>query len=160
MIKQLFLFFVMTLCALGAHSQEGAQDFSWRDGAPEMYVAANTQLIISATSACNTGGEAFKDFISRFRKDISFRNQRLKFGEMDYYFNNFEDFRLIKGFTERIKCLDVYGTWYNVSTDTVCFKYEDTPLCDEEWSGNTFFFRFQRIDGKWYCTGTWVSGWG
>ncbi len=160
MFRKLFLCLTLSLCASVGMAQDGEWDSSWVSTAPDKYIEANTQTIISPTSACNTGGEAFKDFIPRFRKDVQFRNQRVRFNsEMDSFcFGAFENFQLIKASHKKTRCLNEFGTWYDVSADTVCFMFSETPLCDEEWGGSNFAFRFQRIDGLWYCTGVMLAG--
>lgn len=138
-------------------------DFSWCDNAPERYSEANTKLIISPTSPCNTNGEAFKDFIPRFRTDKSFRESRLKLStEMERsMFVMLGDwttgYNIIKARQKNTRCDKSFGTWFDVTATNVSFAYDDVLLCSD-FGGSSLRVRFTRIDGKWYCTGIMMAG--
>ncbi|MDE6330360.1 MAG: hypothetical protein K2L83_06580 [Muribaculaceae bacterium] len=145
-----------------------AQDNNWIDNAPEGYLPNTTKIIVSRESPCNQGEEAFMDFIPKFRTDKEFRNSRLKFsGEMADVeanmfnlladWNNGNGYALLKAIQKNTRCDKSYGTWFNVSADEVCFRYEEVLPCSE-WGGSAMYARFQRIDGKWYCTGIIMAG--
>lgn len=142
-----------------------AQDFSWIENSPEKYQPAMTQKVVSAASTCNKGDEAFKDFIPRFRTDKQFRAARLRF-EDDMHahmfnlladWNNGKGYALIKAFRWNTRCDKSFGTWYNVAADEVCFAYIGVLLCGDA-GGSSFHLRFQRINGKWYCTAMMMAG--
>lgn len=145
-----------------------AEDNNWMDNAPEKYLPNTTKTIVSRESPCNQGEEAFMDFIPKFRTDKTFRDSRLKFsGEMADIeaamfqgladWNNGNGYALLKAIQKNTRCDKSYGTWFNVSADEVCFRYEDVLPCSE-WGGSSMFARFQRIGGKWYCTGIIMAG--
>lgn len=138
-----------------------AQDMSWMDNSPEKYLPAMTREVVSRTSACNQGEEAFMDFIPKFRTDKSFRDTRVKFDKEDQMselsFKYFDNFAILKASKKNTRCDKSYGTWYNVSANEVCFRYDDVLLCSEA-GGGSVSARFQRIDGKWYITALMVAG--
>lgn len=143
-----------------------ADDDSWMEMAPDHYIAKNTQIIISRESPCNQGEEAFMDFIPKFRADKAFRQSRLHFeGEDAELMSNcfrmqgeFESgYRILKAVNRNSRCDKSFGTWYNVSADEVCFRYDDVLLCVDA-GGGSVSARFQRINGKWYCTGFFSAG--
>lgn len=164
MFKKFIFSIVAFFAAMTALAQD---DMSWMEKSPEKYQPQTTQIIISATSPCNVNGEAFKDFIPKFRDDNAFRESRLKFapddeiGKMSFKFladwNDGKGYQLLKAFQKKLRCNKSFGTWYNVSADEVCFRYMDDLPCDE-WGGSSFNARFQRIDGKWYLTGFMCAG--
>lgn len=160
MIKKLFLLMSLIVCSLSANAQyEEGQDFSWIENAPQKYDPATTKIIISATSPCNTDGEAFKDFIPRFRTDAKFRNERMRVTSeiAKSIASGWDGWKLIKACNRGTRRAGEFGTWYNVSADTVCFhssEWNDTG----DWGGSDSFFKFNRIDGKWYCTDIMMAG--
>lgn len=153
----LVIFLLATSASLSIH----AQDWSWMEDAPRKYVGANTARIISSGSECNRNGEAFKDFIPRFRTDKAFRESRIRLDADDEAgastLKYFDNFKLLKASHRNTRCDKSYGTWYNVSADQVCFHYSDVLLCSEA-GGGSVSARFQRIGGKWYCTGFMAAG--
>ncbi len=159
-MRKIVFFLVGVFACVGTIS---AQDYSWMENSPENYLPKMTQIIISANSPCNQDGEAFKDFIPRFRTDKAFRNSRLKFSD-EMYESSFQSiaysdtgYGIFKAVKKNTKCDKSYGTWYNVSANEVCFTYSDVLPCDE-FGGSSVTARFQRIDGKWYCTACMVAG--
>jgi len=142
-----------------------AQDYSWMENAPDKYLPSATQMVISATSPCNQGDEAFKNFIPKFRTNKQFRDSRIKFSdemgatmfEMLADCNNGNGYALLKAVKKNTRCDKSYGTWYNISADEVCFVYNDVLPCDE-YGGGSVMARFQRIDGKWYITDIRMAG--
>lgn len=168
MKKILFTLIGCMVAVLSAYAQEYS-DMDWMANAPDKYLPKMTQIIISSASPCNQGGEAFKDFIPRFRKDKAFRNSRIKYNEdtflgfgseMETAMRTGMDeiFAQLKASNVKKRCYKAFGTWYNVSADEVCFRSEDEPLCDDNWGGSSMGARFQRIDGKWYLTGFFMAG--
>ena len=156
-IRTLIVFAIAALAPLGIN----AQDWSWMEKAPGKYVGANTAKIISSESACNQNGEAFKDFIPRFRTDKAFRNSRIRLAADDQIGAmglQYCDFKLLKASRRNTRCDKSYGTWYNVSANEVCFQYNDVLPCNDDVGGGSVSARFQRIDGKWYCTGFMAAG--
>lgn len=159
MKKKFILGFMAALMSLACY----ALDFSWMENAPEKYLPATTTVIVTRTSPCNQGDEAFMDFIPKFRKDKAFRNSRLKFAaddemgpQMAQMFDNWSLVKAGKGVSDGCK---YYATWYNVSADEVCFKYEDWPADpNADWGGSGIYARFRRIDGKWYLIGLQIAG--
>lgn len=153
------------VAVLSAYAQEDS-DMSWMDNAPDKYLPKMTQIIISSASPCNQGGEAFKDFIPRFRKDKAFRNSRIKYNEDTFMGLSPEmltemdnSFALLKASNVKKRCYKSYGTWYDVSADEVSFRFDEYPLCDDsDWGGSNMGAHFQRIDGKWYLTGFFMAG--
>lgn len=140
-------------------------DNEWTFNAPEKYQPATTQVIVIRTSPCNQGEEAFMDFIPKFRKEKVFRDRRIKLSADDEYgrmcAGNFDNWSIVKagkGVNKR-DGYGYFGTWYNVSADNVCFIYNDWPTDpDSPWGGSGAYFRFQRIDGKWFLTGIQLAG--
>lgn len=148
---------------LSAYAQEES-DLDWIANAPDKYLPKMTQIIISSASPCNQGGEAFKDFIPRFRKDKAFRKSRIKYNENTFIGMSQEmlaeidhSFAQLKATNVKKRCYKEFGTWYNVSADEVCFRSEYEYLCDEYNGVSSMFIRFQRIDGKWYFTGYYIA---
>lgn len=160
-MKKILVSLVMAVFALTAL----AQDSNWLEKAPQKYLPEMTQTIITRTSPCNQGDEAFMDFIPKFRTDKAFRNSRIKIDEDNaiskYSAEMFENWKIIKGGkgVDRREGLKYYGTWYNVSADEVCFQYSDEPTDpNAEWGGSGLMARFQRIGGKWCLTGLMIAG--
>ncbi len=164
-MKRLFFIVVGWMVAILSASAQDFPDLSWMENAPDRYLPKMTQVIISADSPCNKDGEAFKDFIPRFRKDKAFRDSRVKFSDEFYkmnfdmlaYWNDGNGYAVLKAVKKNLRCDKSYGTWYNVSADEVCFRYEDVLPCVDA-GGSSLSVRFQRIDGKWYCTGVMAAG--
>ncbi|MDE6553172.1 MAG: hypothetical protein K2K98_09490 [Muribaculaceae bacterium] len=164
-MKKFLLILVCCLIGTYAYSQDDASwdddspDWSWMENAPGKYLPAMTKIIISADSPCNIDGEAFKDFIPRFRKDKAFRDSRLKLSsEMENTSMEwFDNFAILKASSKNTRCDKSFGTWFNVSADEVCFQYNDVILCNGD-GGGSVNARFQRIDGKWYLTGLMIAG--
>lgn len=155
-MNKLVLLFALLTVSIGISYAD--TDYSWTENAPERYLPKMTQLIISADSPCNTGGEAFKDFIPRFRKDKAFRDSRIRIDdEMGKMMVQYTNFSLFKAQKKATKCDKSYGTWYNVSANEVFFRYEDVLPCSEA-GGGCVMARFNRIDGKWYCTAIMAAG--
>ena len=169
MMKKLLISAIVMTFAITVNAQndypENTVDLSWMDGAPEKYLPKNTQMIISSSSSCNQNGEAFKDFIPKFRSNKAFRDSRVKFppddemGKMtfDGLAGWIAGYQIFKAVQKNLRCDKSFGTWYNVSENEVCFKYEDVLPCDE-WGGSGMYARFQRFDGKWYLTGIMAAG--
>lgn len=156
-MKKILVSLVMAVFALTAL----AQDSNWLEKAPQKYLPEMTQTIITRTSPCNQGDEAFMDFIPKFRTDKAFRNSRIKTDEDDDSAEMFENWKIIKGGkgVDRREGLKYYGTWYNVSADEVCFQYFDEPTVpNSPWGGSCLMARFQRIGGKWYLTDLMIAG--
>lgn len=159
-MKKLILCIALIAFALSGAMAQG-RDLKWLEMAPGKYVAANTQTIVSADSPCNNDGEAFKDFIPRFRSDEAFRNSRLHFEGDEMYqmsVEYFDNFSILTAVQKTQRCDKSFGTWYNVSANEVCFEYQDVLPCDQEFGGGSVNARFNRIDGKWYCTGFTIAG--
>ncbi|MCH5318773.1 MAG: hypothetical protein J1E38_03580 [Paramuribaculum sp.] len=164
MIKKALVFVVLLAGALSVSAQT---DLSWMENAPDKYLPKNTQIVISPESPCNQNGEAFKDFIPKFRTDKAFRDSRVKFdaddemGKMSFKmladYNDGKGYQLLKAVQKKLRCDKSFGTWYNVSENEVCFRYEDVLPCND-WGGGSVTARFQRIDGKWYLTGVMLAG--
>ena len=165
-MKKLASFALMLLSAIsiGAFAQEA--DMSWMEKAPDKYLPAATRTITTATSPCNQHGEAFKDFIPKFRTDKSFRNSRLRLtdeqSKMSAEALDSPDgweigWNLFKASKKNTRCDKSYGTWFNVSANELCFIHQDVLLCDE-WGGSTAYARFQRIGGQWYLTALMLAG--
>ena len=159
-MKKFFLLLVMALGAIGMQAQ-----YAWMENAPEKYLPAMTDKVISRASACNQGEEAFMDFIPKFRTDAKLRGERIKLDPEDEMgkltLDNFENWNIIKagkGVNKR-EGLKYYGTWFNVSENMVCFRYSDEPTDpNAEWGGSGALFCFQRIEGKWYLTSVMMAG--
>lgn len=141
-----------------------AQSQSWIDSAPAKYLPKASKEIKSPDSACNQGYESFKDFLHNFIKSKDFRISRSKFenpeqGETDLeILEEWNDgFYIFKAFQNKKRCDKSYGTWYNVSENEVCFKYEDVLPC-EDAGGSMMIARFQRINGKWFITNLFLAG--
>lgn len=142
-----------------------AQVNAWMEKAPGKYLPATTRTIITSTSACNQGSEAFMNFIPKFRTDKKFRNSRIRLAADDEmgassveFFENWQIIKAGKGVNRR-EGYRYFGTWYSVTADNVCFEYQDYPTDpNAEWGGSSAQFRFQRIDGKWYLTGIMLAG--
>lgn len=154
---------ILTLLAiLTVWASASALDFSWMDGAPEKYVAANTRLVNSPEAPCNKGAEAFKTFIQRFRTDAKFRKSRLKFeadDEIAPMAIDCCDMSLIKPANTTEDGVRTIANWYKISANEVRFHFDEYPTDpDSEWGGSNLAARFQRINGKWYCTGFMVAG--
>lgn len=151
----------MTVVAVMAMAQ--SNNMEWCSDVPEGYLPAMTKKIISRETPCNQGEEAFMDFIPKFRKDEVFRKSRIAIPKEDEigsssaeYFGGWEIIKAKKGKTTGVQ---FFGTWYDVKPDNVCFHYEECPTDpNAEWGGSSAFFRFQRIDGKWYLTGIMLAG--
>lgn len=151
--------FLVTLFAFGLN----AQDFSWMENTPDKYQPSTTKIIVTRTSPCNQGDEAFMDFIPKFRTDKTFRNNRVKISSDDEagkmsveYFDNWKLLKAGKGTTQEER---YYGTWFNINANQVCFVYSTTPTDpNAPWGGSSCSFRFQRIGGKWYLTGIMLAG--
>lgn len=161
-MKKLFVFLFVAFCALGL----SAQDYSWIEKAPGKYNSATTQVIITRTSPCNQGQEAFMDFIPRFRTDKAFRKSRGMFTPDDEMaqtiFDNFDNWSIIKAGkgVNKKEGYRYYGTWFSVSENMVCFQREELPASPDQdlWGGSGSYFRFQRVNGKWYLTGIVMAG--
>lgn len=142
-----------------------AQDNAWMENAPEKYLPSTTQTIVSASSPCNQGEEAFKNFIPKFRSNKTFRNSRTRFddemGQMMFDtladWNSGNGYALLKAVNKNTRCDKSFGTWFNISANEVCFIYQDVLPCDE-WGGSTLLARLQRIEGKWYMTTPIMAG--
>lgn len=168
-MKKLFLILVCCLISTYAYPQDKqSQDddstfWDWQGKAPNQYLPAMTKLITSANSPCNTGGEAFKDFIPRFRKDKAFRESRVRMSEEFeiLMLNSIEEWQtgydILKANVKNTKCDKSFGTWYDVSANEVCFHFCNVLLCSDV-DGSALWVRFQRIDDKWYCTGISIAG--
>lgn len=169
MIKKIFLFLAFISLSANVHmafAEEYDYDYQeeWWANAPHRYLPKATQLIISPTSACNQNGEAFKDFIPKFRNDATFRLSRVKFDSeenLEWAYNTLgywtTGYQLFKAVQRKQRCDKSFGTWYNVSANEIYFQYEDVLPCDED-GGSEMRARFQRIDGKWYLTGLMLAG--
>lgn len=138
-----------------------ADDTQWFANAPEVYLPEMTELINSDASECNQGAEPFKQFIFNFANDPNFRKERLKGGhyiielwESDGV--NFAEFFTVcdihknEGGAET----EIIRTWYGVTANEVCYyqQYWISEIYDGEdyGDGGNDFFRFARIDGRWY----------
>ena len=106
-MKKIFVMLVMALGAIGMQAQ-----YEWMENAPEKYLPAMTEKIISRASACNQGEEAFMDFIPKFRTDARLRGERIKLDPEDEIgkltLDNFEIWNIIKA-GKRIERLDLYA---------------------------------------------------
>lgn len=161
MFKKIFIIAACLLTTICASASD------WLESVPGRYMAKNTQIIVSRESSCNQGEEAFMDFIPKFRTDKTFRDSRVRFeGENDEIMNlsfrmmseDPSSFKILKASQKNTRCDKSYGTWYNVSADEVCFYYTDVLPCNDEFGGSSVMARFQRFDGKWYCTGLMIAG--
>lgn len=161
-MKKTLLSIALSLCVITSYA-----DMTWLENAPDRYIPANTQIIISSDSPCNKDGEAFKDFIPKFRTDASFRNSRLRFEEDDemgkmmfgFLADSGVGYKVFKAVNKKEGCTRITGTWYDITSDQVCFRWdEDGSRCKGDWGGSSIMARFQRIDGKWYCTGFMMAG--
>lgn len=139
----------------------GASAKHWVELSPLNYIAKNTKIVNARKSPCNKGKEAFIDFIKKFRTNDSFRHSRLRFEneeETELFIENIEPYMfLVKAFKNNTKCDKSFGTWFNVHADEVCFRYEDEDVCNED-GGLSISIRFQRFNGKWFCTGFFIAG--
>lgn len=153
-MRNLVLTLFMTLFAFGLN----AEDSLWFYNSGNGYDPSATKIIITRTSPCNQGGEAFMDFIPKFRKKKTFRDKRIVAVTEDgisiissYWFS---DWHIIKAGKKIISGVEYYGSWFNISADQVCFIYSMTPVnpIEGDWGGSSIFFRFERIEGKWYLT--------
>lgn len=148
-MKKSVLLTIALIASFGIISAQS--DTSWIESAPGRYLPQMTRAVTGADSPCNTGGEAFRDFIPAFRKDKAFRNSRIRIDEESEFILQYIDFSVLKAVKKNTRCDKSYGTWYNVSANEVCFRFTDDMPCSEA-GGGTFLARFQRIDGKWYLT--------
>lgn len=155
--------FILILIGLLAFVSSGAcaqnADMSWCENAPDKYLPTTTKEIINRTSPCNQGGEAFMDFIPKFRTNAQFRKSRVRFSDdmSKMTFEYFDNYSLFKAHKKNTKCDQSFGTWFNVSDNEVCFIYQDVLPCSEA-GGGTVMARFQRMDGKWYMTAIMAAG--
>lgn len=138
-------------------------DTEWYSNVPEGYLPGMTKEIISRESPCNQGEEAFMDFIPKFRKNATFRKSRIAIHAEDEMGASvaqaYDSWGIVKAKRGTENGVRFFGTWYNVRPDSVCFHYEEWPTDpDSPWGGSAAFFRFQRINGKWYLTGIMVAG--
>lgn len=158
-MKNLVLTLFLTLFAFNLY----ADDFSWCEGSPDKYQPSTTKIIVTRTSPCNQGDEAFMDFIPKFRTNKAFRNSRIRIAAEDEIskmsadcFENWHIIKAGKGVSDGAR---YYGTWFNISADQVCFAYGDSPVDpNAPWGGSGAYFRFQRIDGQWYLTSVMLAG--
>lgn len=155
----------LLLMFVGVFAMNAQDDSDWYCNAPEKYQPANTTIIVTRTSPCNQGEEAFMDFIPKFRTDKAFRNQRIRMAADDemgkMIAKGFDNWSCVKAGKKvnRQEGWKSVGTWYDVSADQVCFRSDEYPTDpNAEWGGSTAMFRFQRINGKWYLTGIQVAG--
>lgn len=156
----------LLLMFAGVFAMNAQDDSDWYCNAPEKYQPANTTIIVTRTSPCNQGEEAFMDFIPKFRTDKAFRNQRIKVDPEDYISNSLAE-GLDNDTWSKVKAgkkvnkregWKSMGTWYDITADKVCFVLSIEPInLIDEWGGSGYWFRFQRINGKWYLTAAQVA---
>lgn len=131
----------------------------WFENCPGKCIRANTRIITNRQSPCNQGGEAFMDFIPKFRTDKAFRDSRAKFGDEGGWYGDLDWIADdLTPYQKNERCDKSYGTWYNISENEVCFYSTNVFTCDYDEGGSDMWFRFQRIDGKWYITGIRMAG--
>lgn len=153
---------MMLICAAIIGITAASAQNEWMEG-PGKYVAANTRTVDNRTSACNQGGEAFVDFIAKFRTSAQFRKSRVRFASSDEYakqcFQYFDNWQILKAQQKKETDEEWYSTWYGITASQVCLEFSEWPTDPEsEWGGSSLYARFQRIAGKWYMTGFMVAG--
>lgn len=160
-MKKIITLLLMAAVAIIATAQSnGMEVFA---NVPDGYQPAMNKKIISRKTPCNQGPEAFMDFIPKFRKNATFRKSRIAIPAEDEIGNSsaafFGAWEIIKAEKGIENGAQFFGTWYDVRPDSVCFHFEEWNIDPEtDWGGSSGFFRFQRIDGKWYLTGIMVAG--
>lgn len=100
---------------------------------------------------CNSGREAFVDFIKKFRSDKAFRESRYRGNEYEDRVECLDRFmneeNALTGFLDFKNDSEVYSYWAVKNADTVKY-YSFGPWCQD----GSRLFECQRIDGKWYAT--------
>lgn len=154
-MKKIALILIITLSALNIHARK------WLELNPDKitYSPKSCALIKNPGAACNKGKEPFSSFIKRFTASKTFRNTRIKVTPLSYSSSEKE----LKQNLENIEPVAFpigrkkgeLGTFYNVSADMVCYRFEEFP--DEidpesECGGFSLSYCFQRIGGLWFLT--------
>jgi len=133
------------------------------------YDSKACRAVASRSSACNKGKEPFYKFLAKFNTSRIFRMSRTKLDETsmlvrsawglwdenEYYDSGYEgrispDLLIFEpGFYDTCVC-----TFKNVTADSVEFGEYDLPEPFDGGFGGGWstHAKFQRIDGKWYCT--------
>lgn len=95
-LELLIIFGFLAFVTSGAYAQNA--DMSWCENAPDKYLPTTTKEIINRTSPCNQGGEAFMDFIPKFRSNAQFRKSRSMFSDdmSKMTFEYFDNYSLLK----------------------------------------------------------------
>lgn len=130
---------------------------------PTSYNSAQSDKALSATSPCNTDGEAFSEFFARFKKDRGFRHKRAMF-DIELFKQNgfppsqakeaktslgfFGDYGQLKVGPFNTDCKTEYGTFYDVTADEVKYIWRVDNRCTDYESG--CYVTFRRIERKWY----------
>lgn len=149
-MKKLILTLLVCIGSLVVSAQES--DYSWMENAPTKYSTKWSQVVSSDASPCNKGTEPFKVFVKKFRSDRTFCLSRIRVGgDWDAAARSMEysDMKANPGKTTR--CETYFATYFGITADQVCFMSTYEDRCGED-GGGSGFYRFRRIDGKWYLT--------
>ena len=130
---------------------------------PTAYSAKQTALATNPASACNKGGESFISFIKQFKASPKFRKARTRIGGYEYSLEGefagyiIADLKIKTG-KGRIDGETWFGTYYNVTANSVwyCIHYEPAP--DADFGGGMTMLGFERIAGKWYVVFVQAAG--
>lgn len=154
-----FLAVLLMAVAFSAVAQD--YDFSFTNNA--RYNAKSNRLVQNVKSSCNQGSEPFYKFLKKFKSSESFRKSRCKvsdnfIADVDCFCENFtEEFKPHKLKRKKLQedCyLETTASFYNVSKNVVCF-FLTGENCE---SGGSSYYRFKRINGKWYLTDLFGAG--
>ena len=141
-------FLVVLLMAVAFSSV--AQEFDYSFVSNAKYDAKANKMVKDVKSSCNQGSEPFYKFIKKFESNKSFRKSRFKAG-YDEWFDNIEfeftTYKLKREWNPVTKCyIETITSFYNVSKNVVCY-FGNSEDCED---GGSSFYRFKRINGKWY----------
>lgn len=174
-MRQLIL--ALALCV--AFAFEASAQLYTQIPVPEAVQQKDCDMVTDPTSACNTGGEAFSDFLTRFRTDNDFCASRFYIPESEddddmsalaFFKETYLEYREqgTQDFTPSYSndgCTESLATWYGVTADHALFVESrvyncesDDPDVDNDMDDGIVIWTFERKDGKWFVTEVMVAG--
>ncbi len=142
-------FLVVLLMAVAFSTVAQENDFLYVSKAK--YDAKSNRMVQNVKSSCNQGSEPFYKFLKKFKSSESFRKSRCKidYELFEYICADFKICKLKREWNSEIDCyIETTSSFYNVSKNVVCY-YSSSDSCED---GGETFYKFKRINGKWYLT--------
>lgn len=161
---------VVSLCSFANGSDDSEISDIWYEQWhwPEVSNKAANAAVLDPNSEVNTGGEPFSEFINKFVVDKEYRMSRMfkpgriyeDDGPIDIWDGDYSELYGPEYFQPKYykdQCTEHLKTYHGITPDQVLFFDSisldcdpDNPEEDALDGGGFSYWRFVRIDGKWY----------